>query len=1152
MDRHLPSVKEIFDHAHEVRSAAERRAYLDQACAGQPGLRQKVDDLLRAYDEAGSFLESPPESPGTVDLPPITEGPGSRIGPYKLLQQIGEGGMGVVYMAEQEQPVRRRVALKIIKPGMDTAQVVARFEAERQALALMDHQNIARVLDVGATETGRPFFVMELVNGIPITKYCDQEHLTPRERLELFVPVCQAVQHAHQKGIIHRDLKPSNVLVALYDGKPVPKVIDFGVAKATSQRLTERTMFTEFGQVIGTLEYMAPEQAERNALDVDTRCDIYSLGVLLYELLTGSTPLDKKKLHSAVYTEMMRMIREDEPAKPSTRLSESGDALPAISAQRKTEPAKLSKLMRGELDWIVMKALEKDRSRRYETANGLVRDIQRHLADEPVEACPPSARYRLRKFTRKNRKLLATAACFTLLLLAGAGAATWQAVRATAAERRALAAADAAEAAKENEASERRRVEAAHLQAFEALRATTDDVVTRLIGEKPVLGPTEKEFLENTLKRWQAFDLQTGTAEQARWIRAEGTASVARLRDRLGQTEEAVSGWRDAVKMWEGLAADFPAESRHRRNCARALKHLAEGLLLLGRHSESETESRRALIIQEKLAVEFPANVVYQHDLATILDNLGNLLMVTDRWVEAEAAFRRALGIHERLSKIPDAPDQRPSLAAMHANVGLQLVTRGKYAEGEAEYRRALPFAQALVAEFPTVLKYRQNLALDHINFGRLYSITGRPTEAESEHRKAIAILEKLATEFPAIPDYREQLAAVLGALVTELSQVGKWAEAESVHRRAIALNEALVAEGPAIPKHRRDLAEGHNSLAILHKDQGKYAEAEPIFRKALAMREKLAAEFPDVAKYRGDVAHIRINLAFVLSRLKRSAEEDAERQRATEIYERLAAEFPADSNHRFYLAICFNDTGVKLMESGRRSDAEAPYRRALAIYETLIADFGPLPIYLTNCGGTLCNMGNLLTHKKQHEPSLEWYGKAIAMKEQARQQIPNDVRNRDYLCNAYKGRADAFNALKRPAEAAADWDKVLELCRESKRSYFRLQRAVSRARAGQIEVAVQDAEELAKDGDALTQYNAACVYALAAASRDQPAEARADRAMELLRQAVTKGWTDFELTKKDDDLNALRTREDFQNLLADLEKEKTSPKKDAVPPFSR
>jgi serine/threonine protein kinase/WD40 repeat protein len=433
------SDREIFDAALAFADSTQRSAYLDQACAGdaarrRAARRRQIEGLLEMHAQVGSFLESPAGAETmTVDQPTSAEDAGTVIGPYKLLQQIGEGGMGTVFMAEQTHPVRRKVALKLIRAGMDTQQVIARFEAERQALAMMDHLNIARVLDVGATDTGRPYFVMELVQGVPITKYCDDNHLTPRQRLELFVPVCQAIQHAHQKGIIHRDIKPSNVMVTLYDGKPVPKVIDFGVAKATEQKLAERTFFTQFGTLVGTLEYMSPEQAEMSGLGVDTRGDIYSLGVLLYELLTGSTPLERPRLRETAYGEVLRLIREEEAPRPSKRLS-SSDTLPAIAAARKTEPAKLSRLMRGELDWIVLKALEKDRTRRYETASSFAADVQHYLNDEPVRACPPSATYRLRKFARRNRAAFWTIGVVALALVVGTIVSVWQAVRATEAE----------------------------------------------------------------------------------------------------------------------------------------------------------------------------------------------------------------------------------------------------------------------------------------------------------------------------------------------------------------------------------------------------------------------------------------------------------------------------------------------------------------------------------------------------------------------------------------------------------------------------------------------------------------------------------------------------------------------------------------------
>jgi WD40 repeat protein/serine/threonine protein kinase len=415
MTHEIDHAKSVFLRAIDGHAPNEWEAYLDSACGDNTPLRMRVAALLQAHQELGSFRDESAGFAETTARP--REAIGAQIGPYKLLQQIGEGGMGTVYMAEQSHPVQRKVALKVIKPGMDSRQIIARFEAERQALALMDHVNIARVLDAGTTNSGRPYFVMDLIQGVPINAYCDESRLTPRERLELFIPVCQAIQHAHQKGIIHRDIKPSNVMVTHYDGRPVPKVIDFGVAKAIEQKLTERTLFTQYGTLVGTLEYTSPEQAELSALGVDTRSDIYSLGVLLYELLTGTTPLKRQRVREAGYGEILRMIREEEPPKPSTRLSDSGEALASISAQRQMEPAKLTKLVRGELDWIVMKCLEKDRNRRYETVNSLAADVQRYLNDEPVQACPPSAWYRFRKFARRNKAMLATAAVVGLSAL---------------------------------------------------------------------------------------------------------------------------------------------------------------------------------------------------------------------------------------------------------------------------------------------------------------------------------------------------------------------------------------------------------------------------------------------------------------------------------------------------------------------------------------------------------------------------------------------------------------------------------------------------------------------------------------------------------------------------------------------------------------
>ena len=421
----------IFHVARDLSNPVTRADYLDQVCAGDQALRERVEALLQAHEQSQGFLRSSqPEPAPTVESTSLAERPGTTIGRYRLMEQIGEGGMGIVFVAEQERPIRRKVAIKVIKPGMDSKAVVARFEAERQALAMMDHPNIAKVFDAGTTDSGHPYFAMELVKGVPITEYCDRNRLTIRERLELFIQVCQAIQHAHQKGIIHRDIKPSNVLVTLHDGKPVPKVIDFGVAKAINARLTDRTIYTEHLQVIGTLLYMSPEQAELSGLDIDTRSDIYSLGVLLYELLTGTTPFPKKELDEAAFDEQRRIIRENDPPRASVRISSLGETATAVAEHRKTDVRKLHQLVRGDLDWIVLKTLEKDRTRRYETANELAGDVQCFLNDEQVAASPPSRIYKVRKYARRHKSQVIAGFAVLLSLTGGVFGTTVQWFRA--------------------------------------------------------------------------------------------------------------------------------------------------------------------------------------------------------------------------------------------------------------------------------------------------------------------------------------------------------------------------------------------------------------------------------------------------------------------------------------------------------------------------------------------------------------------------------------------------------------------------------------------------------------------------------------------------------------------------------------------------
>jgi tetratricopeptide (TPR) repeat protein len=527
-----PQEETIFDAARNLASPAARQAFLAQACADDPDLRARIEGLLAAEVAAERFFSevaplvltasaaregtSTTGAPVAIEERVVTEVPGTRIGRYKLLQRIGEGGGGVVYMAEQEEPVRRRVALKIIKLGMDTKSVIARFEAERQALAMMDHPNIAKVLDAGATDTGRPYFVMELVRGVKITEYCDKNHLDTHQRLDLFIQICLAIQHAHQKGIIHRDIKPSNILVTLHDGVPVPKVIDFGIAKATEVRLTDKTLFTAYEQIIGTPAYMSPEQAEMSGLDIDTRSDIYSLGVLLYELLTGRTPFDPKKLLQHGLDEMRRTLREQEPQRPSTMVTTlQGMELATTAEHRHAEPPKLVSLLRGDLDWIVMKALEKDRRRRYETANGLAMDINRYLNNEPVIARPPSRAYRFQKLVRRNKVVFAAGAAVTAALVIGLGTSTRLFFMERAARQRAVAAEqqqvrlrEEAEHAEAREAELRRLAESREkiTQATVLLSQDRFDEADALIGGVSLTQPTvEGAAVIRSLGEWHAI-----------------------------------------------------------------------------------------------------------------------------------------------------------------------------------------------------------------------------------------------------------------------------------------------------------------------------------------------------------------------------------------------------------------------------------------------------------------------------------------------------------------------------------------------------------------------------------------------------------------------------------------------------------------------
>jgi serine/threonine protein kinase len=751
--------REIFITARHITSAEDRGRYLVEACGGDAELRQRVEGLLQAQNDAGSFLQSPAAaaySP-TIAERPLTEAPGTVIGPYKLLEQIGEGGFGVVFMAEQTAPVKRKVALKVIKPGMDTRQVIARFEAERQALALMDHPNIAKVLDAGATETGRPYFVMELVRGVPITDYCDQHQLAPRERLALFLDVCHAVQHAHQKGIIHRDIKPSNVLVTLHDDKPVVKVIDFGVAKATSGQLTDKTLFTGFAQLIGTPLYMSPEQAALSGIDVDTRSDIYSLGVLLYELLTGTTPFDKSRLHQAAFDEVRRIIRDEEPEKPSTRLSSRGDTLPSVSAQRKMEPARLTRLVRGDLDWIVMKALEKDRARRYETASAFAADVQRYLNDEAVVACPPSAWYRFRKFVRRHKGPVFAASLILLALVAGVIGTTWGLIRAE--QQRLVVETQRNQLAERNQA-----LQAAHeherllneraRQAIEMVASET--AIEQLTREE--LRPEQKDFLDKMIQYYAESSREVGATEQERLRQTRAYYRMGRMNQILDRFEDSENAFRRAIALGQQLAADFPNRPELRLELASS--HNALGVLLSAKdRPTAELAYVEALDILKQLAADFPARREFRQALAGIYNNLGNLLHESGRLKEAEDAHAEALAIRKQLAAdFPTGPNIRRALAMSHNNLGWIFQTTERAPQAEAAFRDAVALQRQHVAESNRP-EYRLELSTYLFNLGHTLRDTARPKEAEAPDAEAMAILKQLVAEFPNRPEFRQELA---------------------------------------------------------------------------------------------------------------------------------------------------------------------------------------------------------------------------------------------------------------------------------------------------------------------------------------------------------------------------------------------------------
>ena len=889
-------VKELLARAARL-DPPQRKAFIEGAAGGNAEIAAEALELLRTLDD--SAFMSAPTGAGLGYTPSgsssIHEGTGTKIGRYKLLQLIGEGGFGTVFMAEQTEPVHRRVALKLIKAGMDTRQVIARFEAERQALALMDHPNIARVLDAGATDGGRPYFVMELVRGEPVTRYCDQARLPVRERLELFRDVCNAVQHAHQKGIIHRDLKPSNVLVTVADGVPLPKIIDFGIAKATEARLTDKTLFTELHQLIGTPEYMSPEQAEVCGVDIDTRSDIYALGVLLYELLAGSTPLERGRLHSTPLAEIQRLIREEEPPRPSLRLATLAldtarrashavamrrSAKPGVTSQgslgvarcptppdaagdssdssaieiarrRQSEPLPLSRSLCGDLDWIVMKCLEKDRQRRYATASALADDVGRYLVDQPVLATPPSAGYRFRKFVRRNRGAVLAGAMVTSTLLVAAGvslafglSATRQRKDAEFARARALKAEGEAEARADeleqvakfqqeqlsgiDAQSMGMRLRAGLLKkaraAFERAELPAEEADARVAELEKLLAGSDftglaLEALENNFFQPALAAIEKQFVGQP-LVKARLLQTLADTLHELGLYEEAGVPQEQAVAIRRRLLGDDHPDTLG------SVRSMGFVLLAQGNSAEAEIYLREALEGGRRvLGGEHP-------DTLTSMNLLGLLLQAQGKLEEAELYYREAL--EKRRQALGD--EHTDTLTSIN-NMGFLLQAQGKLSEAEPYLREALEkFRRVLGDEDLNTL-----IAIN--NMGALLYVQGKLSEAEQYFHEAIDISRQVLGS-----DHHDTLRAMdnMGAV---LRAMGRLSEAELYCREALEI-------------HRRVLGDEHpdtlisiGNMGVLLQAQGKLAEAEPYLREALAAsRRVLGDEHPDTLRTIGNM----------------------------------------------------------------------------------------------------------------------------------------------------------------------------------------------------------------------------------------------------------------------------------------------------------
>jgi tetratricopeptide (TPR) repeat protein/tRNA A-37 threonylcarbamoyl transferase component Bud32 len=923
MSPELQSARSIFLAAVEELPGEARTKYIDSVCAGDESLRQAVQRLVDAYGNLHSFMEQPAAGAApTIDHKP-NEHVGSTIDRYKLLEQIGEGGMGVVYVAEQSEPVRRRVALKIIKPGMDTRQVIARFEAERQALALMDHPNIARVYDAGATEAGRPYFVMELVRGMTITDYCDQSRQDVPGRLALFMTVCHAVQHAHQKGVIHRDIKPSNVLVTLHDGQPVVKVIDFGIAKAINQQLTERTIYTAFTELIGTPLYMSPEQAELSCLDVDTRSDVYSLGVLLYELLTGHTPFDREALAKSGLDEVRRMIREDEPPRPSHRISTlKADAASTVSQRRGIDQRQLSRQLSGELDWIVMKALEKDRNRRFESASAFAADLERYLNDEPVAAGPPSAIYRFRKFARRRRGVLTAISFVALALVAGAGISLWQAAEANAEREHALA-----------------RLNVAH-----GLLTLIREELAVELARIPRASSLQRKILEESVKYYDVLLESDPDDSEIQFSRAVTVKSLSQVYLTTADSSLRAQGMdllKEAMSAMESLCQADPKNLQKLRQLGRAYGDCAFQIEVSpGAHSASVLDLReKSAAIFRRIAAGEPDSEIARFEYAEAIlplagywrDELGRNPAGEQDPAKAVALCREAVELVEGLTvgEIPDK-NRLSGLAASYLDLAKSLEANDNAAEAERFYGKSLDVREQLLKDEPTDA-YRQAATQD-ANFSLAVFLRNQDRLAEEEpfFRRGVELMEGILAEHPDNSMVRLRLATWCWERIKFFQRTGLWREASASYPLYLKHLRTIWEERPSQFSSAFDYVRRCHDHANVLYELGDLDAAREAYRETLRGAQAMLAPLPEGP----DNTASSTAIPFYLESKQTSQEEQTWQKLAWLTLIQSTCPFPELCDYNASLEIASRNSEDKWLQPGDESELDTDkFLFALALY---------------------------------------------------------------------------------------------------------------------------------------------------------------------------------------------------------------------------